>query len=217
MKNEITIVIADDHPVFRQGLRQIIESDLALKVVAEAEDGQSALDRIKETKPEIAILDIDMPRGDGFEVTRALQEKRLPTKVIFLTMHSDERFLNAALDAGVHGYVLKDSAVAEIIQSVKMVSAGHNYISPRLSAYLINRGRRAAKLTSEKPAIASLTPGERRILKLVANFRTNKEIADQLCLSVRTIEHHRANIAEKLELNGSHALVKFAVKHESDL
>lgn len=216
MKTAIHVVIADDHPIFRQGLRQIIESDAGLKVVAEAEDGDEALARIEETRAEIAILDVDMPRRDGFEVTRALQEKRLPTEVIFLTMHKDEHFFNAALDAGVKGYVIKDSAVSDIINSIKIVAAGQNYISPQLSTYLINRGRRAETLARQKPAVERLTATERRILKLIANFKTSKEIADQLCISVRTVEHHRANISEKLDLRGSHALVKFAVKHESE-
>lgn len=217
MKSRISILIADDHPIFRQGLRQIIESDPGLEVVAEAGDGNEALQRIEETKADIAILDVDMPQRDGFEIARAVEERRLGTGIIFLTMHKDERFFNAALDAGVKGYVIKDSAVTDIINSIKLVAAGENYISPQLSTFLINRHRRSDELSRQRPGLESLTATERRILKLIAAFKTSKEIADQLCISVRTVEHHRANITQKLDLRGSHALARFAVKHESEL
>ena len=115
MKPEIRIVIADDHPIFRRGLRSVIETDQKLKIVAEAEDGEAALEQIQTLQPEIAILDMEMPNRDGFEVMQEIQEKTLPVAVIFLTMYKDERFFNAALDRGARGYVLKDSAVNDII------------------------------------------------------------------------------------------------------
>jgi len=217
MKPEITLVIADDHPIVRQGLRQIIETDPALKILAEASDGESALKLIEQTRPRIAILDVNMPHQDGFAVLRSMREKRLQTEVIFLTMHNDEKYFNTALDAGVKGYVLKDSALTEIINCIRTVAQGQNYISPQLSTYLINRSRRADRLTKQTPAVESLTTTERRILKLLAEYKTSQEIADELCISVRTVHHHRANIAEKLELRGSHALLKFAIEHHSEL
>lgn len=217
MKAEITIIIADDHPIFRQGLRQIIETDPALKIVAEVGDGEAALKEIEQIKPAIAIIDVNMPQKDGFEVMRSVIEKRLPTDVIFLTMHNDEKYFNTALDAGVKGYVLKDGAITEIINSIRTVAAGQNYISPSLSTYLINRSRRADDLTKSMPAIGSLTPAERRVLKLLAEYKTSNEIADILCISVRTVHHHRANITEKLALKGNHALMKFAIEHKSQL
>jgi DNA-binding NarL/FixJ family response regulator len=214
---KIRVVIADDHPIFRHGLRQIVETDPALEVVAEAEDGNTAIKSIERTKADIAILDVDMPGRDGFEVVRILQNEGLRVQIIFLTMHKDERFLNAALDAGVEGYVLKDGAATEIIQSIKIVRSGQNYISPQLSTFLINRSRRAGRLASQKTAVESLTQAERQILKMAAAFKTNKEIAEKLSISVRTAEHHRENMAEKLGLHGSHALTRFAVQHESEL
>jgi DNA-binding NarL/FixJ family response regulator len=217
MKPEISIIIADDHPIFRQGLRHIIETDAALQIVAEASDGEAALAQIEQTRARIAILDVNMPRKDGFEVLRAVQERRLPTAIIFLTMHNDEKYFNTALDAGVKGYVLKDGASTEIINCIRAVAAGQNYISPPLSTYLINRSRRADALAQSIPALESLTPTERRVLKLLAQYKTSQEIADELCISVRTVHHHRANIAEKLELRGSHALMKFAIEHQSEL
>jgi DNA-binding NarL/FixJ family response regulator len=217
MRAEIGIVIADDHPIVRKGLREVIAADSRLRILAEAEDGESALARIEELRPDIAILDVDMPHRDGFEVARAMRDKRLPTLVIVLTFHKDARFLNTALDAGVKGYVLKDNAVTEIINSVRAVSAGQNYISPELSTLLIERSRRQDALASQTPGLDALTPTERRILTLIAEFKTTREIADVLCISPRTVDHHRANMAQKLELRGSHALTRFAIEHQASL
>jgi DNA-binding NarL/FixJ family response regulator len=166
---------------------------------------------------DIAVLDIDMPGRDGFEIARAIRHERLRVAIVFLTMHKDERFLNQALDLEVKGYVLKDSALTEIVRCIRAVAAGQEYVSPELTPFLINRSRRAAALAARKPQLAALSPVERRVLKLVAEYKTNKEIAGQLCLSVRTIEHHRARIGEKLELEGHHALLKFALEHQSEL
>lgn len=217
MKSEIKLVIADDHPVFREGLRQVIESDAQLIVLGEASDGVSAIRLIEKVSPDVAVLDVGMPNGDGFEVARVLQQKRLHVKMIFLTMHHDERFLNAALDLGVKGYLLKDSAIADIIASIKAVEAGQDYVSSALTGYLINRARRATRLAEEKPALSKLSSTELRVLKLLAEYKTSKEIAAELFVSPRTVEHHRANICEKLELRGSHALIKFAVEHSAEL
>jgi DNA-binding NarL/FixJ family response regulator len=217
MRKEIKLMIADDHPIFRQGLRQVIDADPGLTIVAEAEDGETTLERLPTSGAEILVLDVDMPNKDGFEVARAIRTERLPVAVIFLTMHKDERFFNAALDLGVKGYVLKDSAVTEIIGSIRAVAAGQEYVSPALTSYLLNRGRRSAALLNEQPGLGQLTPTERRILKLIAEYKTSKAIADELFVSTRTVEHHRQNISEKLELKGTHALLKFAVAHQSEL
>ncbi|MGH9823844.1 MAG: response regulator transcription factor [Blastocatellia bacterium] len=217
MKAEIRIVIADDHPIFRQGLRQVIEQASHLKVVAEAEDGIRAFDRIQEARPDIAILDIDMPHEDGFEVARKLREHRLPVAVIFLTMHKDEMHFNEALDIGVKGYLLKDNVAADVVNCIDAIAAGGDYISPALSTHLLNRAKRATALAEQQPGLAGLTATERRILGLLAEYKTSKEIAGVLCVSVRTVENHRANICTKLDLHGAHALVKFAIQHKSEL
>lgn len=217
MKTEIRIVIADDHPIFRQGLRQVIEKANHLKVVAEAEDGITALEQIQQCEPEIAILDIDMPNQDGFSVARSIREQRLPVEVIFLTMHKDELHFNEALDLGAKGYLVKDNAAADVVNCINAAAAGKNYISPVLSTYLINRGRRAVALAEQQPGLSNLTATERRIMVLLADYKTSKEIASELCVSARTIENHRANICIKLDLHGTHALVKFAIQHKSEL
>lgn len=213
MKSEISVLIADDHPIFRRGLRQIIEADASIKVVAEADDGEAALVALQEHAPQVAVLDVDMPNRDGFDVTQTVRARRLPVAVIFLTMHKDERIFNKALDLGVMGYVLKDSAITEIVAGIKAVATGQNYVSPAMSTSLLKRASRAA--APPPPGVEDLTPTERRVLKLIAEYKTSKEIAAELFISTRTVEHHRANISTKLDLKGSHALLKFALDHHA--
>ncbi|OLC37392.1 MAG: hypothetical protein AUH75_12495 [Gemmatimonadetes bacterium 13_1_40CM_4_65_7] len=216
MKAQIAVLIADDHPIFRKGLRQIIESDPSLKIVAEAEDGESALDLIRRCRPQVAVLDVDMPQKDGFVIAREVRESQLNVAVIFLTMHKDERLFNAALDLDIRGYVLKDGASSEIVSGIKAVAAGHTYVTLVLTDYLLNRRRNSAP-AEQQTGLSSLTEAERRVLKLVAAYKSSKEIADELFISVRTVDRHRANIATKLDLRGSHALLQFALEHKSQL
>lgn len=217
MKAEISIVIADDHPLMREGLRRALEATTNLKVIAEAGDGQTALERILALKPDVAVLDIDMPVLDGFAVARRLREQGLPTAIIFLTIHREEDFFNEAMELDARGYVLKDSAASDIVTGIKAVTAGEHFTSPALTTYLVGRRNRAAALRRNKPTLNDLTPTERRVLQLIADYKTSKEIADELGVSHRTIETHRANICMKLELRGSHSLMKFALSHKSEL
>ena len=217
MNREVRVLIADDHPIFRQGLRQIIETGSQLRVVAEAADGEQALELLQGPAVDIAVLDVTMPVKDGFAVARAVREQRFAVPLVLLTMHKDEHYLNAALELGVRGYVLKDSAATEITDCILAVVAGGEYVSPALSSFLIRRGRSAGALAEQKPALAQLTPTERHVLKLIAAGQTSREIAAALHIGLRTVEHHRNNMAVKLELRGSHALLKFAVQHQSEL
>ncbi len=217
MGSAVEILIADDHPVVRQGLRQTVESASGLRVVAEAGDGREAVAKIRELGPHVAVLDIHMPSLDGFGVARAVREEGLPVGLVFLTFQRDEEVFNAALDLGVKGYVLKESAVSDIVACVRAVAEGQHYASPALTSHLVNRGRRAAALAEERPGLAALTPTERQVLRLIADYKTSKEIAAELFVSPRTVETHRNNICQKLDLHGSHALMKFALAHKSEL
>lgn len=212
--NDITIIIADDHPIVRQGLRQVIEEDLRLRVVAEANNGQEAIEAIEIFSPGVAILDVDMPVMNGFDAARGIREKRLKTEIIFLTMHRDEDIFNEAIDLGAKGYVLKDSALTDIVECVKAVAMSEHYTSRSLTSFLINRSRRAIGLTEKQPSISDLTPTERRVLKLIADNLTTKKIGEQLFVSPRTVEKHRENICQKLGLQGSHSLLKFALSQK---
>jgi len=215
--NNIRIVIADDHPVVRQGLRQSLEADPAIAIAAEASDGAAALEQIAALRPNVAILDIDMPRLDGFAVAREMRRQGIQVPIVFLTIHRDEAIFRAALDHGATGYVLKDSAVTDIVASVKAAASGQPYISPQLSAYLLKQRREAGALSAQKPGLDALTATERRVLRLIADHKTSKDIAEELFISHRTVETHRTNISRKLDLQGSLALVRFAVEHKSRL
>jgi DNA-binding NarL/FixJ family response regulator len=217
MKPEIRIVIADDHPVFRQGLRQIIEIEHGINVVGEARDGAVALSMIEELKPDVAVLDINMPNMKGFDVARKIRHQGLKTAIIFLTMYDDERMFNEALNVGALGYLLKDSAITDIAESVRAVAAGQHFISPAISRYLINRSSRSTALSEKTPSLNDLTPSELRVLKLISENKTSKEIAAQLFISYRTVENHRSNICQKLGIHGSNSLIKFALEHKFDL
>ncbi|MFN8003970.1 MAG: response regulator transcription factor [Acidobacteriota bacterium] len=209
-----TVLLADDHPVFRRGLRMVIASDPQFNVLDEAADGLLALARIRELRPDVALLDINMPQQSGIEVARTLQREQLNTRVVFLTMHRDEATFNAALDLGASGYLLKESAVEEIVSCLKAVAAGEKFVSPQLSTFLLNRGSRVRSLQEQKPSLADLTPAELRVLKLIAEQKTTREIAELLFISPRTVERHRENICTKLELRGSNALLKFALENK---
>jgi len=211
-----TVLIADDHPIFRQGLKQLIEKQPGFHVVAEAEDGETAFDLITAHTPTVAVLDLNMPELDGFAVAHRVQQKKLPVKIVILTMHKDELHFNEALNLGIQGYVIKDSAATEVIDCLKTVISGREYFSPAVSSFLLSLRRRAAQ-TEKLSGVGDLTATERRVLLLLAELKTTKEIASELGISPRTVDNHRAHICTKLDLQGTHALVKFALQHKGEL
>jgi DNA-binding NarL/FixJ family response regulator len=217
MDAEIRLVIADDHPIVRQGLRQTIEASPDLKVLAEAGDGQTALERVRELRPDIVLLDVDMPKLHGFAVARAVRDERIPVEIIFLTVHSEEEFFKKALELDAKGYVLKDCAVTDIVSAIRAVASGQHYTSPSMTSYLVATRRRASTQRSGGTGIGSLTSTERKVLTLIADYKTSKQIADELFISPKTVQAHRANICVKLEVHGSHALMRYALEHKSEL
>ena len=215
--DKIKIFIADDHPIFRSGLRQLIETAPQMALIGEAKDGAEAIERLLASPADVALLDIDMPKADGFDVLTTLREKGLNVQVVFLTMHKDEQFLNAALDLGVKGFLVKDSASDEVIDCINAVVSGEEFISPQLTSLLLKRLRRAQETPAQPSLLDQLTPTERKVLKLIAQFKTSKEIAAELFMGVRTVEQHRLNISEKFNLKGRHALVKFVTENLDQL
>jgi DNA-binding NarL/FixJ family response regulator len=213
MPDEISIVLADDHPVVRKGLKLSIEEDSRLKVVAEAGDGEAALALIKELNPQLALLDIDMPKLGGLGVAKEVTRLGLKTKIIFLSFHKDEEFFRSAIEMGGRGYLLKDSAMEEIVTAVHTVIAGQVYMSSAITLQLL-RSADASKPAEEVSLTRDLTTSERRILKLIADGLSSKEIGDELSIHYRTVENHRTNICRKLGIEGANALLRFAAQHK---
>jgi len=208
------IIIADDHPIFRGGLRTLIDAEPSFAVIAEASDGDEALALISEHQPDVVILDYNMPKANGFDVLAKISALKMNVIPVMLTMHNDEAMFAKAFELGVKGYVLKDSASVDIVNCLHAVSKGQIYTSAAVTTYLF---KRATKTPGIGDGIASLTPAERKVLRMVADYKTSREIADELCISVRTVENHRSNIISKVGVSGSHALFKFAIEHLSDL
>jgi len=216
-QERIQVLIADDHPVFRKGLVQAIGADRAVDVVGEATDGQQALKMAEELRPDVVVMDIEMPNMNGLQAAEEMISRHLPVDIVFLTMYKEEDMFNEAMDLGVKGYVLKESAVSDIVNSIKTVSAGRYFISPSISDFLVSRSDRARTLLKRKPQLEKLTATERKVLRLISENKTSKEIGAQLKTSYRTVENHRSNICNKLEIHGSHSLLKFAIEHKSAL
>lgn len=208
-----SILIADDHPIFRAGLRAVIESDSAFTVSAEVCNGEDALDLIRSKRPDIAILDYNMPKLNGFAVLDRLMEFKTNAITVMLTMHNDEAMFAKAFELGVRGYVLKDSASVDILNCLHAVAQGQIFTSAAVTTYLFNRASSAKTVTG----VGALTPSEKKILHMIADYKTSREIADELCISVRTVENHRSNISSKVGVAGSHSLLKFALQHRSNL
>lgn len=217
MKRTIRIVLADDHPVYRDGLKQMLEKDPSFELVHETDNGTEALEQARRLEADVVLLDVEMPRMTGLEVAREWQRGQDTFEIVLLTMHREEDLFNEAMDLGVKGYVLKETAAADIRKAVHSVAERQAYISPTLAELMVNRVAAAQGLRAARPGLDLLTDSERRILKLIASDRTSKEIADELGLSARTVENHRTNICSKLDIHGSHALLKFAFENRAKL
>lgn len=213
MTGPITVIVADDHPLFRKGLVEVLDSDAAFRLAGQAGDGEDALALVRRHEPDIAVLDIEMPGAGGLEVAKAIREDGLDTAVVVLTMYRDAGIFRRALDLGARGYVLKDSAAVEIVACLHTVASGRAYISPELSHELLKR--RSDELEPAVAGLGELTPAERRVLGLVAEGLTTPEIAEALGNSPKTIENHRSHICQKLGLDGPQPLLRFALEHRN--
>ncbi|MDQ3021722.1 MAG: response regulator transcription factor [Bacteroidota bacterium] len=215
MEKKIRIIIVDDHPIFRNGLKQIIEDEEDIELIDEAADGEKALEIINKKKPDIAVLDIDMPKKTGLEVLKELNKNKNSVKIIFLTMYKEENVFNEAMDLGIKGYVLKESAVDDICASIRLVANDDYAISPVISNFLVKRLSLNQSFKKNNPSINDLTPSERKVLRLISQNKTTKEIADELFISYKTVKTHRTNISKKLNLQGSLNLVRFALENKT--
>ncbi len=217
MNTTISILIIDDHPIFRKGLRQVLEGDGHLRVVHESENGGDALRFLSDHGADIAVIDVEMPEMSGLELIRRLKEKRLPVHVVILTQYKHEYMVDEAFELGARGYVLKENAVLDILHAIRAVAQGDYYISPQVSSYIMKHKSREAAARANVPSLRELTPTELRILKLISMEKTSKEIADELYISSRTVDNHRTNICSKLNLHGPHKLLLFALENKDKL
>ena len=217
MSNPIRIVIADDHPIVRKGLRQVIEEQPDFQVVAEASDGETGLELIRKLQPHVAILDLDMPKLNGFAVAGEIRRSNLSVEVMFLTIHREVDLLHKAMDIGGSGYIVKQSALVDIVDGIRSVAARRPYVSPSMTPALLQRRARAQALEETTPSLNDLTPSERRILSMIAMGKATSAIAAELFIHERTVESHRASISHKLRLKGANSLLRFALEHKSEL
>jgi two-component system, NarL family, response regulator NreC len=208
----IRILLCDDHAVIRRGLRLLLEQQEDFEVVGEASDGREAVNLTEALKPDIALLDITMPNLNGIEAARQITAKQLGTSIIVLSMHADESFVLKALKAGARGYVLKEAPESELIKAVRLVSDGKSFFSPVVSRMLVEDYVRRLQDKDIEDSYELLTAREREILQLVAEAKSNKDIAAILNLSLYTVETHRSNIMEKLNLHSVPELILYAVR-----
>lgn len=209
----MTVLLADDHPLFRAGVRSCLEKSGICKSIVESDNGIDALERILRLNPQIVILDIRMPGKSGLEILSELYKRELTTKVILLTMYKNPAYFYKAISLGVKGYLSKDDAENEIVQAVKQVAHGESYISGSLNKQLIIKEKSKQSFRENIEAISSLTNMEKGVIKLIGDWKTNNEIAEVLFISPRTAGNHRTNISNKLNLHGTHSLIKFAIEN----
>ena len=206
-----SILIADDHAVVRAGLRAVLQASPELELVGEASGGLEALELVKQTHPQVVVLDLSMPDLDGIAVTRQVKERNPETRILILTVHEDDALLREAIRAGASGYILKRAAEAELVSAIQVILRGDLYVDPSLLRTLLDE---PAKTKPAQPDRAEpLTPREVDVLKLIVNGYTNKQIAEQLTISTRTVEGHRANLSDKLGLHSRVELVRYARDH----
>ena len=212
-----TLILADDHPVFRRGLADVIHTRPDYRVTAEAENGAEALDLVREMRPDIAVLDVEMPLLNGIAVARRLQETQSDTAVIMLTMHRETAFFFQAMDAGVSAYVLKDTAIRDLLDSIARVREGGFYLSNEFQTQLLEHRLKKRRLHTEQRGFDTLTPTERTVISHIAQGKTTREVAEDMVISPRTVEHHRSSICRKLDLTGTNALLRFVLEHRLEL
>lgn len=209
MQTKIKIIIADDHPVYIQGLVSVLQKVNDIELLGQASDGNMAVNLIRKYKPDVAVLDIQMPEPDGFQIAQQVIAEGLQTHIVFLTMFKEEALIKKVFDIGVKGYVLKENAITDIVQAIRAVGADGTYISPQIAEIY---QRIIAKPEPEQKELLTFT--EQRILNLIAEEKSSRQIAEELFISVKTVENHRGNICKKLGITGNSALIRYALKNK---
>ncbi len=206
------IVIAEDHKILRQGLRSLLSMSDELEVVGEAGDGMSAIWTIRETEPDLVLLDLNMPKMDGIAVIKEIKQQSPETKILALTMYTKENYILEVFNSGGDGYCLKSAGQEDLMMAIKAVLAGKHYVSPEISGLVLEGYLESRKKIKMKSSFDILTQREKEVLKLVGEGYQNKEIADYLCISPKTVEKHRANIMQKLDLHTASELTAYAIE-----
>ena len=214
--DDVSVLIVDDHSLFRRGLQMVLAGEPGVEVVGEAADGSEAVERAQETTPDVVLMDVRMPKRSGIEATRTIKETLPSTKILMLTISDDEADLYEAIKAGASGYLLKEISIEEVAQAIKSVHLGQSLISPSMAAKLLNEFASLVKRHDDATALASprLTDRELEVLKLVAQGLNNKEIGERLFISEHTVKNHVRNILEKLHLHSRMEAVVYAVREK---
>jgi DNA-binding NarL/FixJ family response regulator len=210
--NKTRVLLAEDHTIVRKGLRSLLESAPGINVVGEAADGRQAVDKVRQLSPDIVLMDISMPGLNGLEATRQIRQRFPGTKVLILTMHADEEYILQILQAGALGYVVKQAAPEELISAVEAVSHGQVFLSPAISRTVLQEYLRRAEAMTGQDSYDTLTPREREVLQLIAEGHPPREIAETLCISIKTVETHRAHLRHKLDAHSTAELIRYAIR-----
>lgn len=208
--SKIRVLLTDDHTLFRQGVHNLLASAADIEVVGEASNAAESVDQINTARPDVVLMDIQMPGLSSFEATRQIKKLRPETKVVFLTMYDDEDYLVDCMEVGGSGYVLKDAPAAQLLSAIRDVHRGGSFLSPKMLSQLVDDFRSRIKSSTRQPRFATLTPREKEILKFLAEGQSVKEIAQDLNLSVKTIEAHKFNLMRKLDIHNKAQLVQYA-------
>ena len=207
---KIKVLLAEDHTIVREGIRSLLESQQDIEVVGEAENGLDAVRKTQKLQPDVVIMDISMPKLNGIDATRLIKKRVPSTKVLVLTVHEQEEYAVEILKAGASGYLVKKTAMSELVAAIRAVNQGLSFLSPSVSKMMLDKYIKGAKRVSIKKE--AITTRERQVLQLIAEGYTNKEIAKILFLSIRTVEKHRANIMNKLNIHDVAGLTRYAIE-----